>query len=220
MYDQLATPYLSNRDSSPDDLLTLGMQNALVRLEHQYLLNCGHHASETGQSDLSSNIITCAPATDGDASSSSQPSGTSSSTTQKDSTTQLGKGSDAPDQEISAPNRQQDAIQTRSGRRKEKKKSNRPLACPIKKHYEAHNQQPLCDFKGVGYMSEVAQHLRTRVHRPFLPVLTLCRACWAYAISEGEYNNVHRNGRCNQGEQPRKEKSAEIWLDLYRKIYP
>ncbi|KAF2792952.1 hypothetical protein K505DRAFT_48118 [Melanomma pulvis-pyrius CBS 109.77] len=207
------------RERFPDDLLTLGMQNALVRLENQYLLNCVHNASKTSQSELSSNIDTCAPAIDGEASSSTQPSGASSSTTQKDSTTRPVNGSDAPDQETSTPNRQQDAIQARSGRRKEKKKKNRPLACPIKKHYEAHNQRPLCDFKG-GYMSEVAQHLRTRVHRPFLPILTLCRACWAYAISEGEYNNVHRNGHCNQGEQPRKEKAAEIWLDLYRKIYP
>jgi hypothetical protein len=120
------------------------------------------------------------------------------------------------------PNNLQNELQGENRRRKQKS-TIKFFACPIHKDFEIHNRRPTQDcgkFNGAANLCLVVSHLRRKAHCHFLPYLIRCRDCWEFIVVQEEYENVHRQGRCQPMAQPKGSRVADSWKDLYRKIFP
>ncbi|KAF2126076.1 hypothetical protein P153DRAFT_433875 [Dothidotthia symphoricarpi CBS 119687] len=204
----------------PGDVAVQGMQRALARLDQLYRLNFGTPSSSDQWSTATeiSYSSTRSPSGDNRATSLSYTGGTGSA----------GGLNDCPDEPVkSIPNGQEQLVPNaplndldNGSKRTKAKCKNRPLGCPIKKHYVIHNQVSSCNFTGAANMWGVAKHLKSLAHIHSLPFLALCRNCWKYTKSEVAYQEDHRPGRCQHAGQPRGPRVEKYWCDLYIEIYP
>lgn len=116
-------------------------------------------------------------------------------------------------------------VRSQNSKNKKNPEKLRSLACPVHKYCVVHNRNPVgvCKFSGAANMSEVAQHLRSH-HRSLVGLLLFCRTCWKFSINstkEGGCTNSHDFGPGQNPLQPRGEtRVAELWRNLYWKIYP
>lgn len=206
---------------SPDDVMVQGIRKALARLEQLHQLNFRRYASESNQW---TSVVTpmapdnCAPS-EGQCNVSLQGRSNTSPSGPNDGNSHSESNSSINSNRGQVPNSLRNSLE-KDVRHKNRKHATRLLACPIRKDCEVHDQRPSCSFDGAVNMWGVTQHLKTRVHRQFLPFLTLCRFCWEYSINQEDYDNVHRHGRCQQTAQPRGSKVADSWQGLYGKIFP
>ncbi|PSN65844.1 hypothetical protein BS50DRAFT_574348 [Corynespora cassiicola Philippines] len=210
LFNGLDTILANLMERYPNDPTVKGIQNALVSLNQSYEISLGVQSTEKNQhtSAVSKNPdASCSP-------SGNQAWGSNSA--QKHRNNSSPRNDSGQDSKTNHERMKLGADRKRKRTRNE----NKLFACPIRKHCEVHSLPPSCLFLGAANMWGVTQHLKQRVHREHIPFLALCRICWEHVIEPEEYDRIHKQGRCQQGAQPRGSRVTEHWKNLYEKIFP
>jgi hypothetical protein len=112
----------------------------------------------------------------------------------------------------------QGSEEERNPHQKASRGSKKSLACPYAKLDKQNKKSSSCSFGGKTSMWGIIQHLKTKRHR--LGPLTYCKICWKFSRSDHCTNIAHHPKEGKSLPQPRGEKQKELWLELFRLLFP
>ncbi|KAH7076093.1 hypothetical protein FB567DRAFT_596717 [Paraphoma chrysanthemicola] len=204
----------------PDDVVVLGLVDAVRRLDRLCIVNFDHFSMSVDQWASPNANITSTPRvtpTEEGRTSFSDSSGVAPSRTSGNDT----PNSSTPNAPLrSSPDNPSDPTIEHVPRKKRKRARGRLLACPVRKNCQLRLVESSCNFTGADTMWAITQHLNSRRHQHDVAFVRLCRVCWTYVTSVTEYDIRHNHGRCLQATQPRGHRVEAQWYSLYLKLYP